>query len=120
MVFMDSRILGYRPLLWRWLNTRTRPGESEALSLLLEKYAAPAIDWVCQGLDGHDIVRPPQLRLPHPPLCMAAQLTRLLDATLIDHPKMQDPQVRHNACMYAHTHACMRTHMCEYTSYKGY
>ena len=94
MVFVDSRVLGFRPYLWRWLNTRTQPGQAQTLSLLLEKYAMPAIDWVNRGTCGHASVSGKQLRLPHAPLCMAAQLTRLLDATLADAPDVKDPQVK--------------------------
>ncbi|KAF8069431.1 DHC1 [Scenedesmus sp. PABB004] len=83
MVYVDSRVLGYRPYVWRWLNGRTRPGEAEALSLLFDKYAAPAIDWVSEGLDGHDLVRRPAQSVPHTALNMAAQLCRLLDATIV-------------------------------------
>lgn len=94
MVYVDSRNLGYKPYFWRWLNTRIRPGEAEALQLLIDKYAVPAIEWVAEGLDGHDLVKRPQQSVPHTNLNMAAQLCKLLDATIIDHPKMQDPQVR--------------------------
>eukprot|EP00879_Flechtneria_rotunda_P022234 GHRR01023460.1.p1 GENE.GHRR01023460.1~~GHRR01023460.1.p1 ORF type:complete len:107 (+),score=18.88 GHRR01023460.1:931-1251(+) len=93
MVYVDSRNLGYKPFLKRWLNTRTTAGETETLQMLIEKYAVPAIDWVCEGLDGHELVKKPIQRLPHTNLNMASQLCRLLDATIIDHPKMQDPQV---------------------------
>lgn len=101
MVYVDSRNLGYKPYLWRWLNSRTRPGESEALQLLIDKYAVPAIEWVSEGLDGHDLVKRPQQSVPHTNLNMAAQLCKLLDATIIDHPKMQDPQVRRSTAMPA-------------------
>ncbi|WIA10356.1 hypothetical protein OEZ85_010548 [Tetradesmus obliquus] len=93
MVYVDSRNLGCKPYFWRWLNTRIRPGEAEALQLLIDKYAVPAIEWVAEGLDGHDLVKRPQQSVPHTNLNMAAQLCKLLDATIIDHPKMQDPQV---------------------------
>eukprot|EP00882_Tetradesmus_deserticola_P017741 GHRQ01019020.1.p1 GENE.GHRQ01019020.1~~GHRQ01019020.1.p1 ORF type:complete len:126 (-),score=49.55 GHRQ01019020.1:599-976(-) len=93
MVYVDSRNLGYKPYFWRWLNTRTRPGEAEALQQLIDRYAVPAIEWVAEGLDGHDLVKRPQQSVPHTNLNMAAQLCKLLDATIIDHPKMQDPQV---------------------------
>uniref|UniRef100_A0A383W4S5 Dynein-1, subspecies f n=1 Tax=Tetradesmus obliquus TaxID=3088 RepID=A0A383W4S5_TETOB len=93
MVYVDSRNLGYKPYFWRWLNMRSRPGEAEALQLLIDKYAVPAIEWVAEGLDGHDLVKRPQQSVPHTNLNMAAQLCKLLDATIIDHPKMQDPQV---------------------------
>jgi dynein heavy chain len=93
MVFVDSRNLGYMPYIARWLATRTKPGEAEALRLLFDHIAVPAIDWVCDGMDGHDIVKKPLQRVPHTNLNMAAQLCRLLDATIIDHPKMEDPQV---------------------------
>jgi dynein heavy chain len=93
MVYVDSRNLGYKPYIWRWLNTRTKPGEAEALQLLFDRIALPAIEWVCEGLDGHDIVKKPLQRVPHTNLNMVAQLCRLLDATIIDHPKMEDPQV---------------------------
>jgi dynein heavy chain len=93
MVYVDSRNLGYKPYISRWLNSRSKPGEAEALQLLMDKYAVPAIDWVAEGLDGHDLVKKPLQSVPHTNLNMAEQLCRLLDATLIDHPKMQDPQV---------------------------
>jgi dynein heavy chain len=48
MVYVDSRNLGYRPYIWRWLNTRQAPAEADALRQLFDKYAAPAVDWVTQ------------------------------------------------------------------------
>lgn len=93
MVYVDRRNLGYKPYMWKWLNTRTKAGEAEALQMLIEKYAVPAIEWVCEGLDGHDLVKKPQQSVPHSSLNMATQLCKLLDATITDHPKMQDPQV---------------------------
>ena len=95
MVYVDRRNLGYKPYIWKWLNTRTKPGEAEALQELMDKYAVPAIEWVTEGLDGHDLVKKPLQSVPHSGLNMAGQLCRLLDATIIDHPKMQDPQVCH-------------------------
>lgn len=113
MVYVDRRNLGYKPYIWKWLNTRTNPGEAEALQELMDKYAVPAIEWVSEGLDGHDLVKKPLQSVPHSSLNMAGQLCRLLDATIIDHPKMQDPQVwRSSAHRYiiccrkqAHCHA---------------
>jgi hypothetical protein len=102
MVYVDSRNLGYKPYIWRWLNTRTKPGEAEALQLLFDRIAVPAIDWVCEGMDGHDIVKKPLQRVPHTNLNMVAQLCRLLDATIIDHPKMEDPQVGAVASLVPH------------------
>ena len=40
----------------------------------MEKYAAPAIDWVAEGLDGHDLVKRPAQCVPRTSLNMAAQL----------------------------------------------
>jgi hypothetical protein len=82
MVFVDSRNLGWRPFLWRWLNGRTAPGEADALQPLFEKYAAPGIDWVVEGLDGGDIVKRPAQSVPLTGLNLLAQLCGLLDATL--------------------------------------
>jgi hypothetical protein len=94
MVYVDSRNLGYQPYVWRWLNSRTRPGEAEALRQLFDKYVTPAVDWVCDGVDGVDLVKRPKQSIPHTNLNMVAQLCDLLAATLVDHPKLQDPAVR--------------------------
>jgi hypothetical protein len=93
MVYVDSRNLGYQPYVWRWLNSRTRPGEAEALRQLFDKYVAPVVDWVCDGVDGVDLVKRPKQSIPHTNLNMVAQLCDLLAATLVDHPKLQDPAV---------------------------
>jgi dynein heavy chain len=84
MVFVDSRNLGWRPYLWRWLNGRTAPGEADALKALFEKYATPAIDWVVEGVDGDDVVRRPVQAVPVTALNMVTQLCGLLDATLAE------------------------------------
>jgi len=84
MVFVDSRNLGWRPYLWRWLNGRTAAGEAEALRPLFEKYAAPAIEWVLEGVDGDDIVKRPVQAVPLTALNMLTQLCGLLDATLAE------------------------------------
>jgi hypothetical protein len=82
MVFVDSRNLGWRPFLWRWLNTRPAPAEAEALRPLFERYAAPAIAWVTEGVDGDEIVKRPLQAVPQTGLNLLAQLCGLLDATL--------------------------------------
>lgn len=93
MVYVDSRNLGYKPYFWRWLNSRTKQGEADTLQQLFDRIAVPAIEFVCEGMDGHDAVKKPLQRIPHTNLNMVAQLCRLLDATFIDHPKLEDPQV---------------------------
>lgn len=102
MVFVDSRNLGWRPYLWRWLNSRTSAGEADALRPLFEKYAAPGIEWVTEGLDGGDVVKKPLQSVPLTALNLLAQLCGLLDATLgaptaegqdAANGRLQDPQV---------------------------
>lgn len=106
MVFVDSRNLGWRPYLWRWLNGRTAPGEADALRPLFDKYAGPGIDWVIEGLDGGDVVKRPQQSVPLTGLNLLAQLCGLLEALLApaaaggegeaaaaENSRLQDPQV---------------------------
>lgn len=93
MVFVDSRNLGYKPYYWRWLNGRPSPVEAESLRQLFEKYAVACIDWVCEGLDGADLVKKPAQTVPHTNLNMVMQLCNLLEANITDHAKMQDAQV---------------------------
>jgi dynein heavy chain len=84
MVFVDSRNLGWRPYLWRWLNGRTTPGEADALRPLFERYAAPGIAWVIEGADGEELVKRPAQSVPLTALNLLAQLCGLLDATLAE------------------------------------
>lgn len=81
MVYVDSRNLGWRPYLWRWLNGRA-PDHAAALAPLFEKYAAPAIAWVTEGADGEEIVKRPAQAVPLTALNLLTQLCGLLDATL--------------------------------------
>ncbi len=95
MVYVDSRNLGYRPFIWRWLNARaaSKPEQAEPLRQLFEKYVIPCVEWVTEGADGMELVKKPKQSVPHTALNMVTQLCSLLDATLVDHPKMQDSQV---------------------------
>lgn len=52
------------------------------------------IDWVVEGVDGDDLVRRPKMSIPLTKLNMVTQLCHLLDTSISDHPRMQDPQVR--------------------------
>jgi hypothetical protein len=84
MVFVDSRNLGWRPYLWRWLTGRTTPGESDALRPLFEKYAAPGIAWVLEGDNGEELVKCPVQSVPLTALNLLTQLCSLLDTTLAE------------------------------------
>jgi dynein heavy chain len=57
------------------------------------RYAVPAVDFVMEGVDGDELVKRPKQIVPLTNLNMIAQLCTLLDATLIDHPRMADPQL---------------------------
>jgi len=93
MVYVDSKNLGYQPFVWTWLNSRTKNAEADILRGLFEKYAVPCVDWVLEGLDGEELVRRPRQTLPVTNLNMITQLCNLLNATISDHPRMQDPQI---------------------------
>ena len=118
MVYVDGGALGWRPYVWRWLNQRGAGsggagagsgsidgeaagaaaaggsggggggGRADALRPLFEKYAAPAIAWVTEGVDagggdgGAVAGRPPAQVVPRTALNLAAQLCELLDAAL--------------------------------------
>lgn len=54
----------------------------------------PCIDFVCDGMDGNDIVPALKLAVPITSLNMITQLCGLLDALLVgDDTKLNDPQV---------------------------
>lgn len=72
----------------------TAQGEADILRGLFEKYAVPAVDWVLEGVDGEELVRRPKQAVPMTNLNMVTQLCSLLAATITDHPRMSDPQVR--------------------------
>ncbi|KAF5830619.1 hypothetical protein DUNSADRAFT_14266 [Dunaliella salina] len=92
MVYVDSRNLGYKPYVWKWLNTR-KDSEVDVLRLLFEKYAYPCVDWVIEGIDGDDLVRKPKLTVGVTNLNMIAQLCHLLNIVTADNPRMSDPQL---------------------------
>ena len=83
MVYVDSRNLGWRPYLWRWLNARP-VWQADLLRPLLEKYAAPAVDWVTEGLDGGDLVKKPAQGVPRTALNLVAQLCGLLEVVIAE------------------------------------
>ncbi|MEW5308429.1 MAG: hypothetical protein WDW38_000392 [Sanguina aurantia] len=93
MVYVDSRNLGYKPYIWTWLNKRPKQAEVDILKGLFDKYVERCIDWVAEGVDGDDLVRRPKMSVPLTRLNMVTQLCHLLDASISDHPRMQDPQV---------------------------
>ena len=94
MVYVDSRNLGYQPYIWKWLNTRSNEEERAALRGLFDKYAAPCIAWVLEGLEGAEVVKRPVQAVPVTNLNMVQQLTTLLDSQLGASGSVTDAQVR--------------------------
>ena len=106
MVYVDSRNLGYRPFIWTWLNGRTRPSESDTLRMMFDKYAIPAVEWVVEGIDGDELVRRPKQSVPITNLNMVTQLCNLLDATLVDNPRLQDSQIIESIFIFCVVWSC--------------
>ena len=94
MVYVDSRNLGYQPYVWTWLRTRKDEDEQEALRGLFDKYAAPCVEWVLEGVEGAELVKPPVQTVPITNLNMMHQLTQLLDTLAGVSGSIQDAQVR--------------------------
>uniref|UniRef100_A0A6S8LSH1 AAA+ ATPase domain-containing protein n=1 Tax=Dunaliella tertiolecta TaxID=3047 RepID=A0A6S8LSH1_DUNTE len=99
MVYVDSRNLGYKPYVWKWLNTR-KDTEADVLRLMFEKYAYPCVDWVMEGIDGDDLVRKPKLTVGITNLNMVTQLCHLLNIVIADNPRMSDPQLMEAAFVF--------------------
>jgi hypothetical protein len=104
MVYVDSRNLGYKPYIWTWLNSRKDEEEKELLKSLFEKYAAPCVSWVLEGIDGAQLVQRPCQSIPITNLNMMHQLTTLLDALRGPSGSFKDSQVGNcavcSACMH--------------------
>ena len=104
MVYVDSRNLGYQPYVWTWLRTRKDEDEQEALRGLFDKYAAPCVEWVLEGVEGAELVKRPVQTVPITNLNMMHQLTQLLDTLAGASGSIKDAQVR-GVCMRPHA-AC--------------
>ena len=49
MVYVDPEDIGWKPYLWKWLNTRP-PAEQEVLRPLTDKYLEKCVDYVMDGI----------------------------------------------------------------------
>ena len=96
MVYVDPKDLGYKPYLASWLAGREResPAEAEVLAGLLEKYLAPCIEYVVDGIEDKEkmlIVDPLRQIVPRTDLGLATQLTRMLDGLLTAERAIVEP-----------------------------
>lgn len=95
MVYVDSRNLGYNPYVASWLASINNQEERDFVQGLFEKYAAPCVAWVLEGVEGDELVKRPQQSIPITNLNMMRQLTNLLDA--LANGKYGDAQVLLNS-----------------------
>ncbi|EFJ08822.1 hypothetical protein SELMODRAFT_131043 [Selaginella moellendorffii] len=93
MVFVDSKNLGFKPYIWKWVNKRANKEEAGLLNELFEKYAQKCIEYVLEGVTEEEITSPLVLTIPLTNLNMAAQLCTLLEAILTEDQPITAPQV---------------------------
>lgn len=77
------------------------------LKQLFARYAAPAVDYVLEGVDATELVQKLKLSIPVTNLNLITQLCHLLETLLLDSGHYTDPNV--SACPLP---ALFRTHMC--------
>ena len=105
MVYVDSRNLGWRPFVQRWLAARQSEAESQILSGLFDKYAQLCLDFVLDGVEDDTITAPPKRALPLTNLNMITQLCNMLAALLVEDDQSSadaevDPTVLESAFIY--------------------
>ena len=83
MVYVDPKNLGYEPYVWRWLQGRPE-AEAEALRPLFERFLAPLVDFVVEGVDGETQGKPLRLTVPRTRLNLATQLCTMLEVLLTE------------------------------------
>ncbi|DBA95316.1 TPA: Dynein heavy chain cytoplasmic [Trebouxia sp. C0006] len=93
MVFVDSRNLGFMPYVNTWLASRSNAAEAGLLKQLFAKYAAPAVDYVLEGVDAGELVQKLKLSIPVTNLNLITQLCHLLETLLLDSGHYTDPNV---------------------------
>lgn len=93
MVYVDSRNLGWAPFAWTWLQGRTNEAEAALLRTLFDRYAAPCLAWVLEGVQGEATVPRPMQTVPVTNLNMIQQLTMLLDVLAGASGTVKDAQV---------------------------
>lgn len=78
---------------------RTTLSEAGLLKQLFSKYAAPAVDYIMDGVDAGELVQKVKLTIPVTSLNLITQLCHLLDTLLKDSGHYTDPNVRTCACL---------------------
>ena len=78
---------------------RSNTAEAGLLKQLFAKYAAPAVDYVLEGVDGGELVQKLKLSIPVTNLNLITQLCHLLETLLLDSGHYTDPNV--SACPVA-------------------
>eukprot|EP00736_Rhodelphis_marinus_P009344 Rmarinus@m.3249 len=87
MVYVDPKNLGWKPYVWKWINTRSTSeealkGESDILNSLFNKYATPLIEYVYEGIQDGEVVGKPKQVIPFTDYNMAKQVCTMLGALL--------------------------------------
>jgi len=75
---------------------RSNAAEAGLLKQLFAKYAAPAVDYVLEGVDAGELVQKLKLSIPVTNLNLITQLCHLLETLLLDSGHYTDPNV--SAC----------------------
>ena len=78
---------------------RSNTAEAGLLKQLFAKYAAPAVDYVLEGVDAGELVQKLKLSIPVTNLNLVTQLCHLLETLLLDSGHYTDPNV--SACPLA-------------------
>lgn len=72
---------------------RSNSAEAGLLKQLFAKYAAPAVDFILEGIDGGELVQKLKLTIPVTNLNLITQLCHLLDTLLLESGHYTDPNV---------------------------
>ena len=78
---------------------RTNLSEAGLLKQLFNKYAAPAVDYIMEGVDAGELVQKVKLTIPVTSLNLITQLCHLLDTLLKDSGHYTDPNVSNSLCL---------------------
>jgi dynein heavy chain len=85
MVYVDPKDIGWKPFLWKWLNTRDNEAERDILSGLFTHYLDRCVDFVCEGIIDRktmEMVEPLRQVTPMTNLALIEQLTKMLASML--------------------------------------
>eukprot|EP01028_Stygiella_incarcerata_P003072 TRINITY_DN1583_c0_g3_i1.p1 TRINITY_DN1583_c0_g3~~TRINITY_DN1583_c0_g3_i1.p1 ORF type:complete len:4602 (-),score=1271.77 TRINITY_DN1583_c0_g3_i1:125-13930(-) len=101
MVYVDPKNLGYKPFIWKWLESRQNKQQVGILKGLFDRYVSPCITFVMEGVDTDGrIGKRCKLAMNFTDLNMVTQLCSLLDILLPEENVVLEPKALEAVFIY--------------------